>query len=411
MPTKEYKIVTVPDIRGIGSKRIIGSANGNRYTIMELNDAEAKRVLSQGAKLYIGDKRIFMSDFVDSTKPQTIPNVTSCIDDYTNHSKNVLNSECKIFGNPREFHADVVDTKVDIKTVYPVMDLTEVFANIEPGETIRLSEGTYEANITIDKSVHIIGDGAVLTGTVKVSGDGDVIIEGITFANAKSEKGKGGAKTTSKGSLIEVNGNVDFKLTDSKIEGATHFYNSININTTGLVRIRNVFFGNGNSYNGIEMGIKTPIKGGSYICNCYFEKKFCNNNCISLYAFEDKGNFCFDDNHFENSSTAYRISNANNAEAYITIADNSYDYTMPNATGVYLTKGYTNTRWWSGLLFTEAYIKGMDFSKTYITIINCKYNGKVMKNVTDPEDYADQLYYYVYDNPSEEKSYPVITVL
>ena len=48
MPTKEYKIVTVPDIRGIGSKRIIGSANGNRYTIMELNDAEAKRVLSQG---------------------------------------------------------------------------------------------------------------------------------------------------------------------------------------------------------------------------------------------------------------------------------------------------------------------------------------------------------------------------
>ena len=63
------------------------------------------------------------------------------------------------------------------------------------------------------------------------------------------------------------------------------------------------------------------------------------------------------------------------------------------------------------MLFTEAYIKGMDFSKTYITIINCKYNGKVMKNVTDPEDYADQLYYYVYDNPSEEKSYPVITVL
>ena len=53
----------------------------------------------------------------------------------------------------------------------------------------------------------------------------------------------------------------------------------------------------------------------------------------------------------------------------------------------------------------------MDFSKTYIAIINCKYNGKVMKNVTDPEDYADQLYYYVYDNPSEEKSYPVITVL
>ena len=39
------------------------------------------------------------------------------------------------------------------------------------------------------------------------------------------------------------------------------------------------------------------------------------------------------------------------------------------------------------------------------------YLGKVMKNVTDPEDYADQLYYYVYDYPSEEKSYPVITVL
>lgn len=411
MPTKEYKIVTVPDIRGIGSKRIIGSANGNRYTIMELNDAEAKKVLSQGAKLYIGDKRVFMSDFVDNAKPQTIPNVTSCIDDYTNHSKNVLNSECKVFGEPRKYHASMIDTKVDIKTVYPAMDLNEVFANAEPGETIRLSEGTYETNLTIDKSINIIGDEAIVTGTVAISGDGDVRIEGVTFANAVSEKGTGGAKNTSKGSMISVTGSASFQFIDSKIEGATNFYNVLNIATTGLVRIRGIEFGNGNCYNGIEIGMRVPIKSGSYICGCNFGDKFCNNNCISMYSFEDGGNFYFDNNHFENSSNAYRISNSNNAEAYITIADNSYDYTLPDATGAYLTKGYTNTRWWAGLMFTEAYIKGMDFSKIYITVINCRYKGRLVKGTTDPDNYEDQLYYYAYDYPSEKKSHPVITVL
>ena len=109
METKEYKVITEHDILGIGDKRIVGIANGGdeSYTI-ELNDAQAKKILAQGAQLFIEDKQVTLADFADVPEPQAIDD-GKCVDDYTNGDKNRANSRCKVFGQTRFFKPDTVE--------------------------------------------------------------------------------------------------------------------------------------------------------------------------------------------------------------------------------------------------------------------------------------------------------------
>lgn len=109
METKEYKVITEHDILGIGDKRIVGIANGGdeSYT-MELNDAQAKKILAQGAQLFIEDEQVTLADFADIPEPQAIDD-GKCVDDYTNGDKNRANSRCKVVGQTRFFKPDTVE--------------------------------------------------------------------------------------------------------------------------------------------------------------------------------------------------------------------------------------------------------------------------------------------------------------
>ena len=94
MAKKEYKIISAKDILGIGNNRIVGSSNGNAYTIMDLSDAEVVRVISQGAQVYYEGKLMSVSDFTEPVEPQAIDNASCVTDDYTSNSKNIINSRC-----------------------------------------------------------------------------------------------------------------------------------------------------------------------------------------------------------------------------------------------------------------------------------------------------------------------------
>ena len=131
MEVKEYTLITEHDIRGIGTATIIGKANGGdeSYTV-SLNEAQAKKILSQGAQLFEGGKQITLSDFAEEVEPQAI-NDGKCVDDYTGGMKNKVNSKCKVFASTRFFEPKTVEVKAAEEDVKE----PEHTAPTDPGQT------------------------------------------------------------------------------------------------------------------------------------------------------------------------------------------------------------------------------------------------------------------------------------
>lgn len=111
MDVKEYTLIAEHDIRGIGTATIIGKANGGdeSYTV-ELNEAQAKKVLAQGAQLFDGDTQVTLAYFAEDVVAQAIDD-GKCVDDYTGGMKNKVNSKCKVFGSTRFFEPKTVEVK------------------------------------------------------------------------------------------------------------------------------------------------------------------------------------------------------------------------------------------------------------------------------------------------------------
>ena len=133
MDVKEYTLITEHDIRGIGAATIIGKANGGdeSYTV-ELNEAQAKKVLAQGAQLFDGDTQVTLADFAEEVVAQAIDD-GKCVDDYTNCDKNRTNSRCKVFGETRFFQPKTVKVPAaDAEEEVPVEGATAKQAAKEP---------------------------------------------------------------------------------------------------------------------------------------------------------------------------------------------------------------------------------------------------------------------------------------
>ena len=133
MDVKEYTLITEHDIRGIGAATIIGKANGGdeSYTV-ELNEAQAKKVLAQGAQLFDGDTQVTLADFAEEVVAQAIDD-GKCVDDYTNGDKNRTNSRCKVFGETRFFQPKTVEVPAaDAEDEVPVEDATAKQPTQEP---------------------------------------------------------------------------------------------------------------------------------------------------------------------------------------------------------------------------------------------------------------------------------------
>ena len=97
-----YKVVPRSPIRGIGKGIIVNE------TEMELNELQALKILLAGNQLYKDDVPVTIQDFVPDVDPQCI-HVGSLVDDPTNKgTKFTSSSECKVFGNPRDYVAPII---------------------------------------------------------------------------------------------------------------------------------------------------------------------------------------------------------------------------------------------------------------------------------------------------------------
>ena len=98
-----YKVVPRSPIRGIGKGIIVNE------TEMELNELQALKILLAGNQLFKDDVQVTIQDFVPDVDPQCI-HVGSLVDDPTNKgTKFTSSSECKVFGNPRDYVAPIID--------------------------------------------------------------------------------------------------------------------------------------------------------------------------------------------------------------------------------------------------------------------------------------------------------------
>ena len=98
-----YKVIPRSPIRGIGKDIIVNE------TEMKLNELQALKILLAGNQLFKDDVQVTIQDFVPDVDPQCI-HVGSLVDDPTNKgTKFTSSSECKVFGNPRDYVAPIID--------------------------------------------------------------------------------------------------------------------------------------------------------------------------------------------------------------------------------------------------------------------------------------------------------------
>lgn len=161
-----------------------------------------------------------------------------------------------------------------------------------------------------------------LANTISFEKDASVVISGVTF----TEK-----------SIINVNGanDITFKncrflaIDPDKSQTLLISGNKVDTENPVLIQIENCYFGSngsneiGSMYNLINMHNK--VASGSYIRNCYFAKEVCTHNIINIYNVEEDAVIEINNNYFEYSANAIRLSIYGESKCVFNIYDNVYE--------------------------------------------------------------------------------------
>ena len=276
---------------------------------------------------------------------------------------------------PREAGSSLVSTSDigDDKT------LNDVLAEREAGASIRLMSGEYTGELSLDKSMKIVGsndedqsqietvpDGVeetILKGTINVSGKGsEVEIRGVTLTGD---------------AMIRTDGAKSLKLVNCRINGLTSSDAKPMPIMPGAsdvplkVTIENCRFGDGAGYNLFEGN--ATLANGSSISNNYFEDGACTHNIISIYNVAEGATININNNHAEASRNMIRIGVKGNVKWTLSANNNSYDDTdAGDYAGLLLVQPYGNQ--------TESFE-------------NCRI---LINNTTKPTEEGKEQLFYVY---------------
>lgn len=204
-------------------------------------------------------------------------------------------------------------------------NIVDIISNSKDGDTIKVS-GKIDKEITIDKGITLKGGEfskpiIVNSGNVSITGAKiSYINEGYDGSNSKNTP------------AINVSGD-GFSLTNSDIKSSARTV--VLLNTSGKVTITdNIFTASSDNklYNGIELGQKSSIGDGSVISNNKFIGKYgeVTHNWLSIYKVVDGATISIDNNTFECSANAIRLSNYDSKSGTFNISNNKYDSTDPN---------------------------------------------------------------------------------
>ena len=251
---------------------------------------------------------------------------------------------------------------------------------------------TLNSDLVINANTTIVGNGATLVGKVIISGDNVVlknikltdnlvvtganaVLDGVTMLNVNSAgTGKGNGYQ-----VIKVNTNGNFTMKNSIIDNTYSngsFYNAINISAEGKVEIEdNKFINIENVYNIIEFSQSTPIASGTIIKGNEFIGKS-KNNVISMFLFEDENVITIEDNYFEFSGNALRISNYSNAKnVVINVNGNKYNDTLDGEYAGFMFFQEVKNESFAGITINVTHLIGPDGVK-----ITSETTGKYLFN-------------------------------
>lgn len=220
--------------------------------------------------------------------------------------------------------------------------LTQIIAEASAGSTIRLESGVYDAPLTLDKDISIVGDGTVdLVGpivigkaTATASDDGDtgsapkVHLEGLTMTDSAT---------------IEIKEADAFTMIGCTFGGHSMTKTTQPIHFTSdhpcMVIIENNTFFEENEFSYNLINVYATLKDGSSISDNKFEKGCCTHNNISLYNVENRATLAINNNYCVESKNMLRVGFHGEPECTIIMEGNRYDVTdtqYPEYAGMFL---------------------------------------------------------------------------
>lgn len=198
----------------------------------------------------------------------------------------------------------------------------EAIAAAANNDTIELANDVSIDNpLTLDKSVHIISNGATINDKITIKEGASVILEGLNIVNNNASNTtriieSDSANVTLKGCTLTTNSELHdiayFKACDNIVIEDCDFSGSTNTDV----------------YNFMEFCLN-PEKNINTLTirNCKFGA--CKNNVISLHSFTDDAIVTIEGCEFEYSGNAVRVSNYTAAEnVAITLTNNTYHSTV-----------------------------------------------------------------------------------
>lgn len=278
-------------------------------------------------------------------------------------------------------------------------NLSEAIDAVPEGGKLKLAADTaIDEELTISKSMKIIGNGAQINKLVTVN-DADVELDNVVLVAP-------GEDASSKTPIVKASGTAPFTMKNCKVKGAAR--TAVNIMTSGDIDIEGCTFDAGDQsiYNMIEFSISNArdienvvIKGNTF-------KGALKNNGICLYNLAEGATVDISENKFVDinvDNNPVRLSNPKNVSATFKFENNTYSFSsdVPNA------QGYT------AFMLLQDYSKSgapiQDFSKFDIHFKNLKRGEKVL---TEKGTGIDQVYYVYMDQkgilPDGEND-PVVT--
>lgn len=246
---------------------------------------------------------------------------------------------------------------VDSEGEYP--DIASALEAASACTTIRLSRGVYDTPITINKTVHIIGDpGAMITAPVTleipeenfVEHNALMRLENIISIHNVSFGGDGiiNINTHDAGETLIVLKDCDMTLDISSELAAKYNNRVMPIRATGYgllgLVVNQCRFGNNGKYSYNLFEIDAKLCSETIWLRNKFEDGCCTHNIISVYGISDNATFLIDSNHAFYSANMVRLGFKGKPAGTVLLQGNSYDTTDNDDAyaGLILVQPYSN---------------------------------------------------------------------
>lgn len=251
--------------------------------------------------------------------------------------------------------------------------LDEVIANAPDGTTVSLAAGTYEAPLTINKSVRIISEnGAALSAPIVVDAPVMAMQEGEPVEMTVELVGL----NLTGDALITVNtfsaGIVTFVMKSCTFGGHNLTTRTMPIAVKNdnpcIVQILDCTFEDQNEYAYNLIDVNGKLMTGSAFIGNTFSLKSCAHNQISLYGMDDGALIEICDNYAVRSANMVRIGFKGAPKGTVIMHENRYDLTDTDPWGgLFLVQPFNNkTETFAGVTINVSETKKPDGQLCYL---------------------------------------------